>query len=154
MSAAADPTGLPHASGPATAWHLPVAAGGDGTLHVSGQVPFDDEGAVLQTGRLETEADVAAGVACARRCAAHVLAQLKAAAGGDLGRVTMVKLTVFVASAPGFTQQPQVANGASELIHELLGDRGRHARSAIGVASLPLGVPVEVEAVARLAPAG
>ena len=144
---------LPAAGGPATAWHLPTAVADDGTLYVSGQVPFTDDGGLLRTGRLEDEGDVEVGQACARRCAAHVLAQLQAAADGDLDRVTLLKLTVFVASAPGFTLQPLVANGASELVHELLGDRGRHARSAVGVASLPLGVPVDVEAIARLAPA-
>lgn len=144
---------LPKAGGPMAAWQLPTAADEDGTLYVSGQVPFTDDGGLLHTGRLEREADVEMGQACARRCAAHVLAQLKEAAGGDLSRVTVLKLTVFVASGPEFTLQPLVANGASELVHEVLGDAGRHARSAVGVAQLPLGVPVEVEAIARLRPA-
>lgn len=129
-------------------WHLPVADD-DGLLWVSGQVPFVD-GRLPHTGALASEADVAVGYDCARRAAAHVLARL-ARAAGSLERVAAVpKLTVFVASAPRFTWQPEVAHGASELIYEVLGDAGRHARSAVGVAALPLGAPVEVEAVARV----
>jgi enamine deaminase RidA (YjgF/YER057c/UK114 family) len=137
---------------PVLAWHLPVAQD-DGLLWVSGQVPFVD-GALLHTGALATDEDVAVGYACARRCAAHVLAQLARAAGSLERIVAVPKLTVFVASAPGFTRQPEVAHGASELLHEVLGDAGRHARSAVGVAALPLGAPVEVEAVARVGAAG
>lgn len=132
----------------ALAWHLPVADD-DGILHVSGQVPFTADGGLLHVGRLETADDVEIGYACARQCAIHVLAQLEAAAG-SLARVRLTKITVFVASAPDFTGQPEVAHGASELLYEILGDAGRHARSAVGVAALPLGVPVEVEAIARI----
>jgi enamine deaminase RidA (YjgF/YER057c/UK114 family) len=155
MSAAGSPTGRLRAlgldvpaAGPAAAWHLPVADAG-GLLHVSGQVPFVDGGELLHEGRLEGDADIDVGRACARRCAAFVLAQLAAAAGG-LENVALVKVTVFVASAPGFTRQPEVAHGASELFLEVLEANGRHARSAVGVAALPLGAPVEVEAVARV----
>jgi enamine deaminase RidA (YjgF/YER057c/UK114 family) len=130
------------------AWHQPVAQD-DGLLWVSGQVPFVD-GELLHTGPLATDDDVTIGYACARRCAAHVLAQLARAAGSLEQIAAVPKLTVFVASAPGFTRQPEVAHGASDLLFEVLGDAGRHARSAVGVAALPLGAPVEVEAVARL----
>lgn len=134
---------------PVLAWHLPVADD-DGLLWVSGQVPFVDGGELLRTGPLTSDDDVRIGYDCARRCAAHVLAQLGKAAG-SLERIAAVpKITVFIASAPGFTRQPEVAHGASELIHEVLGEAGRHARSAVGVASLPLGASVEVEAVARV----
>lgn len=133
---------------PVLDWHLPVADD-DGLLWVSGQVPFVD-GALPHTGALASDDDVAIGYDCARRCAAHVLAQLTKAAG-SLERIAAVpKITVFVASAPGFTRQPEVAHGASELLFEVLGAAGRHARSAVGVAALPLGAPVEVEAVARV----
>lgn len=139
-----------HARSAALDWQTPVAVDGD-TLHVSGQVPFtEDEGlALTHVGRLEDESDVEIGRACARQCAIHVLAQLEAAAGG-LERVRMVRITVFIASAPEFTFQSDVANGASDLLYDVLGDAGRHARSAIGVASLPLGCAVEVEAIARI----
>ena len=86
-------------------------------------------------------------VACARQCAVNVIAQAKAALG-DLSRVRrVVKLTVFVASDPSFTQQHLVANGASELIGEVFGDAGKHARSAVGAPALPTNTPVEVEAI-------
>lgn len=139
-----------HARPAALDWQTPVAVDGD-TLHVSGQVPFtEDTGlALTHVGRLEDESDVEIGRACARQCAIHVLAQLEAAAGG-LERVRMVRITVFIASAPEFSFQSDVANGASDLLYDVLGDAGRHARSAIGVAALPLGCAVEVEAIARI----
>ncbi|MBX9816121.1 MAG: RidA family protein, partial [Sphingomonas sp.] len=88
--------------------------------------------------------------AAARRCALMLVAQMKRALGG-LDRVErIVKLGVFVNSAPGFTDQPKVANGASDLMVELFGDAGRHARSAVGVASLPLGVAVEIDAIVQV----
>jgi enamine deaminase RidA (YjgF/YER057c/UK114 family) len=86
----------------------------------------------------------------ARWCAINCLAQLRAAAGTLDAVARVVKLTVFVASAPGFGRQPVVANGASDLIVEVFGDAGRHARSAVGCSDLPLGVPVEVELIAEL----
>jgi enamine deaminase RidA (YjgF/YER057c/UK114 family) len=90
-------------------------------------------------------------VAAARRCAVNLLAALKAELG-ELSRVRqVVKVTVFVASAPDFSDQPKVANGASELLGEAFGEAGRHARAAVGVAALPLGVPVEVEAIVEVA---
>jgi enamine deaminase RidA (YjgF/YER057c/UK114 family) len=131
-------------------WHLPATLDDLGLVHVSGQVPVNAEGGLVASGRLVTDADLPRGRACAQQCAVNVLAELDRVAGG-LHRVERVhKLTVFVASDPGFVSHPQVAQVASELIHDVLGDAGRHARSAIGVSSLPLDVPVEIEAVARV----
>jgi enamine deaminase RidA (YjgF/YER057c/UK114 family) len=119
------------------------------TVYTSGQIATRD-GKLVATGVLGVDVDVTGGEQAARACALNVLAQLNAAAG-SLDRIArLIKVTVFVASAPTFTQQPQVANGASNLFIDVLGDAGKHARSAIGVASLPLGTPVEVEAVALL----
>jgi enamine deaminase RidA (YjgF/YER057c/UK114 family) len=116
---------------------------------VSGQLPFVD-GKLHVTGKVG--ADVAPGdaVGLARTCALNALAALKAEVG-DLDRVErIVKVVGFVASAPDFTGQPAVINGASELLAEVFGDAGRHARSAVGVAALPLDAPVEVELVAQV----
>ena len=130
-------------------WFEPVAVHG-AYAYLAGQVPVGPDGALLATGRLGDTLDVADGVACARQCAANGLATLSRALGG-LDRVERVlKVTVFVASAPGFGDQPVVANGASEVLFAVLGESGRHARSAVGVASLPLTCPVEVELVAAL----
>ncbi len=102
----------------------------------------------LMTGHLGAGVDVAAGAAAARVCALNILAQVAAALDGDLDRVVrVVKLVGFVASTPDFTDQPMVINGASDLLVEVLGEAGRHARSAVGVAALPLNVSVEVEAI-------
>jgi enamine deaminase RidA (YjgF/YER057c/UK114 family) len=116
-------------------------------VYVSGQVPMVD-GKPAFLGRLGADGlTVDQGVQAAQRCAINVLAALKAELG-DLSRVRrVVKLTGFVASAPDFHDQPKVINGASELLVEVFGDAGRHARSAVGMAALPLGVPVEVEAI-------
>jgi enamine deaminase RidA (YjgF/YER057c/UK114 family) len=119
-------------------------------VHVSGQVSRDANGPI--TGRLGSGLDAEAGAAAARTCALQLIAQLREACGGDLERlVRVVKLTGFVNSAPDFTDQPKVINGASDLMVEVFGDKGRHARSAVGVASLPLGVAVEVEGVFEIA---
>lgn len=119
-------------------------------VYASGQVPMRD-GGLLATGKVGAEVDLETAQACARQCAINLIAALKAEVG-DLGTVArIVKLVVFVASAPDFTDQPKVGNGASDLMAEVFGDRGLHARSAIGVAQLPLGVPVEVELVAEIA---
>jgi len=134
-------------------WFEPVAVHGD-AAYLAGQVPFGPDGALLTTGRLGDSVDVPGGVACARQCAANGLATLSRALGG-LDRIERIlKVTVFVASAPGFGDQPTVANGASEVLFAVLGERGRHARSAVGVASLPLTHPVEVELVAAVRAAG
>lgn len=125
-----------------------------GTLaFASGQIPIAD-GALMWRGRLGEDLDVRQGAEAARRCALQALAVLREGLG-SLDRVRrMVKVTVFVASSPAFTEQPAVANGASDLLVEVFGEAGRHARSAVGTASLPLGAPVEVEVVAELVPEG
>jgi enamine deaminase RidA (YjgF/YER057c/UK114 family) len=129
--------------------YVPVVRTGS-HAYVSGQVPLAD-GEPVAVGRLGAEVDLDTGRAAARVCAVNILAALKAELG-DLSRVArVVKLTVFVASEPGFTDQPKVANAASELLGEVFGDLGRHARSAVGVAGLPLGVPVEIEAIVEVA---
>lgn len=115
-------------------------------LHISGQISADANGPIK--GKLGADFDVEAGVAAARRCALSLIAQAKAACDGDLDRVArVVKLTAFVNSTPDFTDQPKVVNGASDLMVEVFGDKGRHARSAVSAASLPLGVAVEIDAV-------
>lgn len=133
---------LPQAAAPVAAYVPTVLA--NGLLHVSGQLPFRD-GQVV-TGRLGEEVDIAGGQAAARLCGLMLLAQVDAAVGLD--RVErVVKLGVFVNSAGSFTQQPEVANGASELMQDVFGDKGRHARAAVGVPTLPRGAAVEVDAV-------
>jgi enamine deaminase RidA (YjgF/YER057c/UK114 family) len=111
----------------------------------SGQLPRDHEGVIVHPGRLGDDVAVEAGTDAARWCALNALSVLQTALG-DLDRIERV-LTVlgFVASAPGFVQQPQVVDGASGLLHEVFGDRGRHSRSAVGVAALPRGGAVEIE---------
>jgi len=138
---------LPAAAAPVAAYVPTVEAGG--MLHVSGQLPFDN--GTLMTGRLGEDRDAAYGAQAAQNCALMVVAQIKAALGG-LHRVErIVKLGVFVNSAADFTDQPKVANGASELMVALFGDAGKHARSAVGVPVLPLGAVVEVDAIVKLA---
>ena len=135
---------LPAPAAPVAAY-VPCVRTGD-LVYVSGQVPLVD-GKPSHLGRLGAEVGLEDGVAAARTCAVNVLAALKAELGA-LARVRrVVKVTVFVASEPGFTDQPKVANGASELLGGVFGEAGRHARAAVGVAALPLGVPVEVEAI-------
>jgi enamine deaminase RidA (YjgF/YER057c/UK114 family) len=142
---------LPPVSPPIAAY-LPVVEAA-GLLHVSGQLPFDEAG-TLMTGRLDGASDVERGQQAARRCALMIVAQVKAALGGSLDRVErIVKLGAFVASGPDFTDQPKVGNGASELMADLFGEAGRHARSAVGVPVLPLGVSVEVDAIVSVRPA-
>jgi enamine deaminase RidA (YjgF/YER057c/UK114 family) len=123
----------------------------NGLLYVSGQLPFRD--GALMTGRLGEDVDLAFGQEAAQRCALMIVAQMKAALGG-LHRVErIVKLGVFVNSAGDFTDQAKVANGASDLMFALFGEPGRHARSAVGVPVLPLGVAVEIDAVVQIASA-
>ncbi len=133
---------------PPVASYIPVVRSGS-LLFVSGQLPLG-EGGIRHTGLVGQDVSVEDAVGEARRCAINVLAQLRAGAGSLDGIARMVKLTVFVASAPGFRAQPQIGNGASDLFVEVFGEDGRHARSAIGVAELPLGASVEVEAIAEL----
>ncbi|PRX43396.1 enamine deaminase RidA (YjgF/YER057c/UK114 family) [Prauserella shujinwangii] len=128
----------------------PYVRAGD-TVYVSGQIATRD-GALVADGVLGAGLDVEAGQDAARACALNVLAQLAAAAGGLDAVTRLVRVTVFVASTPDFTRHPQVADGASQLFRDVLGPAGAHARAAVGVASLPLGTPVEVDAVAILDP--
>lgn len=119
----------------------------DGLLYISGQLPFREDGSIV-TGRLGENITLEAGAEAARRCGIMLIAQIKAALGGDLSRVRrIVKLGAFVSSAADFTDQPKVANGASELMQTVFGEAGRHARSAVGVPVLPLGAAVEVDAI-------
>jgi len=133
---------LPDAPAPAANY---VAFVQSGSLeHVSCQIAMDADGPVK--GKLGDTMTVDQGAAAARLCAISLLAQLKAACDGDLDRlVRVVKLTGFVNSTPDFTDQPKVINGASDFMVETLGEAGRHARSAVSAAALPLGVAVEIE---------
>jgi enamine deaminase RidA (YjgF/YER057c/UK114 family) len=139
---------LPQPAAPVAAY-VPVVVAGN-LAHVSGQLPFVD--GQLVTGRLGEGVSLEQGTAAARACGLMILAQL-ASALGSLDRVErVVKLGAFVNSTAGFTDQPRVANGASDLMAEVFGDAGRHARSAVGVPVLPLGAAVEVDAVVALKP--
>ena len=134
---------LPQPAAP-VASYVPVVIRG-GLAHVSGQLPFVD-GEVF-TGRLGEDVSLEQGIVAAQACGVMILAQLKAALG-SLSRIErIVKLGAFVNSAPDFTDQPKVANGASDLMAAVLGEAGRHARSAVGVPVLPLGAAVEVDAI-------
>ena len=134
---------LPEAAAPVAAYVPTVTAGG--LMHVSGQLPFKD--GVVMTGRLGEDRDLAYGQEAAERCALMVVAQIGKALGGFDRVERIVKLGVFVNSDPAFTEQPQVANGASELMEKLFGEHGRHARAAVGVAVLPRGAAVEIDAI-------
>lgn len=135
---------LPDAPAPA-ANYLPYVQTGN-LVFVSGQISQGPDG--LIKGRLGADLDVAAGAAAARRCGLSLIAQAKAALGGDLDRVArVVKLSGFVNSTPEFADQPKVINGCSDLMVEVFGDAGRHARAAVSAPALPLGVAVEIEAV-------
>jgi enamine deaminase RidA (YjgF/YER057c/UK114 family) len=135
---------LPQPAAPVAAYVPAIEHGG--LLHISGQISFAEDGSLIK-GRLGEDVDLDGGVAAAKRCGIMLLAQIKAALG-SLDRVErIVKLGVFVNSTPDFTDQPKVANGASELMQEVFGEPGRHARSAVGVAVLPLGVAVEIDAI-------
>ena len=137
---------------PPVAAYVPTVAS-NGLLYLSGQLPFRVDGS-LMTGRLGVDFDIEHGRLAAERCGIMLIAQIRAALDGDLERVErIVRLGVFVASDPHFTEQPKVANGASELMLSVFGDAGRHARSAIGVPVLPLNAAVEVDAIIALRPA-
>jgi len=140
---------LPAAPAPA-ANYVPFVQSGS-MLYVSGQISQTPEG--LIKGRLGADLDIEQGAAAARACALSLMAQARAACGGDLGRIArVVKLVGFVNSTPDFTDQPKVINGASDLMVAVFGEAGRHARSAISAAALPLGVAVEIEAIFELHP--
>ena len=133
---------------PPLASYVPAVQSGN-YVYVSGQLPMV-EGKLAATGKVGAEVSPEDAAGLARTCALNALAAIDALVG--LGRVVkIVKITGFVASAPGFTGQPAVVNGASDLFGDVLGELGRHARSAVGVAELPLGAPVEVEVIAEVA---
>lgn len=135
---------LPNAPAPA-ANYVPYVISGN-TLTISGQITMGPNGLVY-VAKLGDDADVATGQAAAKLCAINILAQAKAALG-DLDRISQViKIQGFVNSTPDFTDHPAVINGASDFLVEVLGDAGKHARAAVGMASLPLGVAVEIDAV-------
>ncbi len=139
---------LPIAAAPVASYVPTVDAGG--VLYVSGQISFAADGSLIK-GRLGDDMDVEAGKKAAERCALMILAQVGASLGGNFGRVErVVKLGVFVQCTPDFTDQPEVANGASDLFVKLFGDAGKHTRAAVGVPALPRGVAVEVDAVLQL----
>jgi enamine deaminase RidA (YjgF/YER057c/UK114 family) len=135
---------LPVAAAPA-ANYVPYCRSGN-LLFTAGQLPLK-EGKLQASGLLGRDVDTATGKEAAKYCAINILAQAKAALG-DLEKIRrVVKITVFVASAPDFVEQHLVANGASDFLVAVLGDRGKHARAAVGAASLPLNAAVEIEAI-------
>jgi len=135
---------LPEPAAPIASYIPAVETGG--MLHISGQLPFRPDGSLI-TGRLGEDYNVAHGQEAAERCAVMLIAQMQKALG-SLDRVErIVKLGAFVASDPHFTDQPKVANGASDLMEKVFGEAGRHTRSAVGVPVLPLGAAVEVDAI-------
>ena len=135
---------LPEPAAPLAAYVGYVVHGG--IVTISGQLPLRD-GKPAYQGLLGENVTIEDGAAAARLCAINVLAQLRSAVSGDWDRVERcIRLGGFVAAVSVFEAHPKVVNGASELIADVLGERGAHARAAVGVASLPLGVPVEVEA--------
>lgn len=139
---------LPDAPAPA-ANYVPFVQIGS-TLYVSGQISNGPEG--LITGTLGDDMTADEGAAAAQACAVSLLAQVKAACDGDIERlVKVVKLTGFVNSTADFTEQPKVINGCSDFMVEVLGDAGRHARSAVSAPSLPFGVAVEIEGIFEIA---
>lgn len=138
---------LPDAPAPA-ANYVPWVKTGN-LVHVSGQICQGPGGPIK--GKLGAGMSVEDGAAAARACALSLLAQVRAACGGDLSRlVRVVKLTGFVNSTPDFGDQPKVINGASDFLVEVLGDAGRHSRSAVSAASLPFGVAVEIEGIFQI----
>lgn len=138
---------LPQVPAPAGAY-VPALVDGD-HVYTSGQLPFVD-GELVNPGVLGDSVTVEDGYDAAKLCAINALAAIKSVVG-DLDRVKqVVKVVGFVASVPGFDQQPRVINGASELLGDVFGERGQHARSAVGVSALPLGTSVEVEITVRI----
>lgn len=135
---------LPEPAKP-VATYVPFARSGN-IVHISGQISLGPDG--LVTGRVGAELDLTAGQAAAKLCALNLIAQFKSACDGDLDQVKrVIKLGGFVNADPGFFDVPKVINGASDLMVEVFGERGRHARSAVGCAVLPLNAAVEVDAV-------
>ena len=139
---------LPSPPAPVASYVPSVVSGK--TVYISGQVTLTSEGLKF-VGTVGKELSLEDGRAAARLCGLNVIAQAKAACGGDLERVKrVVKLTVFVNAVPGFTQHPEVANGASDLFVEVFGEEGKHARAAVGAGSLPRNVATEVEAIIEI----
>ncbi|TCV63585.1 enamine deaminase RidA (YjgF/YER057c/UK114 family) [Neorhizobium sp. R1-B] len=139
---------LPVAAAPA-ANYVPYTISGN-TLYLSGQLPIEG-GKVAVTGLVGRDVDVPAAQRAAELCAINILAQAKAALGGDLGKIRRVlKLNGFIASTPDFVEQHLVMNGASNLIANVLGEAGKHARAAVGMAALPLNASVEVDAIIEI----
>ena len=140
---------LPQAAAPA-ANYVPYVISGN-LLYLSGQLPMED-GKVAVTGHLGRNVDVATGQRAAELCAVNILAQASSALGGDLSRIRrIIKLNGFVASTPDFVEQHLVINGASNLLATVLGEAGKHARAAVGMAALPLNAAVEIDAILEIA---
>ncbi|MBO9194049.1 MULTISPECIES: RidA family protein [unclassified Rhizobium] len=140
---------LPQAAAPAANYVSYVISGN--VLHISGQLPIED-GKIAVTGHLGRNVDVATGQRAAELCVINILAQASAALGGDLSRIKrVIKLNGFVASVPEFVEQHLVINGASNLIANVLGDAGKHARAAVGMAALPMNAAVEIDAIMEIA---
>jgi enamine deaminase RidA (YjgF/YER057c/UK114 family) len=138
---------LPTVVAPLAAYVPAVRTGS--TVYTAGQLPMAD-GQLLSAGKVGAEVGAAEAAVLARTCALNALAAAASVAGGVSAISRVVKLTGFVASAPGFAGQPQVVNGASELLLEIFGEAGQHARSAVGVAELPLNAPVEIELIVEV----
>ena len=139
---------VPEVAKPVAAY-VPAVVSGD-LVFTSGQLPMRN-GELMVTGKVGGEVSAEEATACAQQCALNAIAAVRSMVG-DLSKVAqVVKVVAFVASTPDFTGQPQVANGASELLGKVFGDAGVHARSAVGVPVLPLDAPVEVEIVVRVA---
>jgi len=136
---------IPAAPKPAASY-VPYVITGNQVV-ISGQIPFVKGSVEGQVGKLGADFSVEQGKAVARVCAINIISQLREACGGNLDKAKCVRLGVFVNSTPEFTEHPAVANGASDLIAQVFGERGKHARAAVGVAGLPFGVAVEVEAI-------
>ncbi|MFC7496877.1 MULTISPECIES: RidA family protein [unclassified Nocardioides] len=130
--------------------YVPAVVSGD-LVYTSGQLPMKN-GELLLAGKVGGEVSPEDAKVCAEQCALNAIAAVKSKVGDLDNVVQVVKVVAFVASTPDFTGQPQVANGASELLGKVFGDAGVHARSAVGVPVLPLDAPVEVEVVVRVAP--
>lgn len=142
---------MPQAAPPA-ANYVPYVLSGP-HLFIAGQIPFI-EGASPHLGRVGVDVSMDEAILCAQNCALNILAQVDAAVEGDWARVVRcVKLGGFVSCEPSFTDHPKVINGASDLMVAALGERGRHARFAVGAPSLPLNVPVEIDAIFEIRPA-
>ncbi len=140
---------LPQAAAPA-ANYVPYVISGN-LLYLSGQLPTEN-GKVGVTGHLGKDVDVAGGQRAAELCAINILAQAKDALDGDLSRIKrLIKLNGFVASVPEFVEQHLVINGASNLLANVLGEAGKHARAAVGMAALPLNAAVEIDAILEIA---